>query len=121
MDNAEIRNYAYLGDAVWELFIRKITVTQTTNPKKLHSITIKKVNAEFQAKMLEVLLNDLTEDEHEVVRRARNLPVPIARRSNQSNYRRATAFESIIGFWYSKDREKLFEKLDFLKKNFEEE
>jgi ribonuclease-3 family protein len=118
MDNSELRNFAYLGDAVWELFIRKITISQTTNPKELHSITIKKVNAGFQAKMLEILHDKISIEEQELIRRARNLPVPIARRHNQAEYRQATAFEAIIGFWYSNDKERLFKFLEILQLNF---
>jgi 23S rRNA maturation mini-RNase III len=42
----------------------------------------------------------------DLVRRARNLPIPVGRRNMQSEYRQATAFEALIGWWYlnNKDR-----------------
>lgn len=43
MEEMHLRNYAYLGDAVWELFIREKTVKLTDNSKKLHEITTSKV------------------------------------------------------------------------------
>lgn len=121
MDNSELRNFAYLGDAVWELFVREITVNLTNNPKKLHSITIQRVNASYQAQMLNLLSSDFTEEESEIVRRARNLPVPISRRHIQSEYRQATAFEAIIGYWHLTDKSKLLSKFEFMKSQFSEE
>ncbi len=105
MEEMNLRNYAYIGDAVWELFIREKTVKLTENAKKLHQITTDKVKASYQAKLLQTL--DLTEEEHEIARRARNLPIPVGRRSNQTEYRQATAFETLIGWWYYHNKEKL--------------
>ena len=39
MTEMHMRNYAYLGDAVWELHIREKTVLLTQNSKDLHKIT----------------------------------------------------------------------------------
>lgn len=112
MEELNLRNYAYLGDAVWELFVREITVLQTQNAKELHKITIEKVNAKVQHDLLMKIQDELTEEELEIMRRGRNLPVPIARKSNQSDYRLATAFEVLIGWWYKNDSDRLhyFEK-----------
>jgi ribonuclease-3 family protein len=107
MKEMNLRNYAYIGDAVWELFIRKKTVQMTENAKLLHKKTTDKVKASYQAQLLHEMEIAFTEEEKELVRRARNLPIPIARRSNQSEYRQATAFETIIGWWYYNDRAKL--------------
>ncbi len=105
----DLRNYAYLGDAVWELFIREKTITLTNNAKKLHEITTANVKASYQAELLHELEESLTDEEKDLVRRSRNLPVPIARRSNQSEYRQATAFEVLIGWWYLEDKQRLDE------------
>lgn len=109
MEEINLRNYAYLGDAVWELFVRDITVFKTQNAKELHKITTDRVNANFQHDLLIKIQDLLTHDETELVRRARNLPVPVARKSNQSEYRMATAFETLIGWWYSNDKIRLEE------------
>lgn len=120
MDEINLRNYAYLGDAVWELFIREKTILLTNNAKKLHKFTTDKVKGHFQAELLEEIENILTEEEKELVRRARNLPIPVARRSCQSEYRQATAFEALIGFWFKNNKERfdyiisqIEKKLDF--------
>ena len=114
MTEMHIRNYAYLGDAVWELHIRKKTVLMTQNSKDLHKITTDRVKASFQAELLKYLEEFLTEEEQEIARRGRNLSVPIARRSNQSEYRQATAFETLVGWWFSHNKlrlEEIFEKI----------
>lgn len=111
MDELNLRNYAYLGDAVWELFVREITILKTQNAKELHKITIEKVNAGFQSNLLLKIQNELTEEEQELVRMGRNLPVPIARRSNQSEYRMATSFEVLIGWWHKNNKARLEEIL----------
>lgn len=105
MEEMNLRNYAYIGDAVWELFIREKTVRMTENAKILHKITTDKVKASYQAELLQKMV--LTEEEQEIARRARNLSIPVGRRSNQAEYRQATAFEALIGWWYYEDKEKL--------------
>jgi len=112
-----LRNYAYLGDAVWELFVREITILKTQNANELHKITTDRVNAKFQHDLLMEIQSELTEEELELVRRGRNLPVPVARRTNQSDYRLATAFEVLIGWWYDNDGKRLEEFFEKLKKN----
>lgn len=116
MEEINLRNYAYLGDAVWELFIRELTVLRTQKAKDLHQITTDKVNANFQHELLIKIQELLTEEEQELVRRSRNLPVPVARKSNQSNYRMATAFEALIGWWYQNNKGRLIEMEEILLK-----
>lgn len=109
MEEINLKNYAYLGDAVWELFVRNKTIFQTQNAEKLHKITTDKVKAKAQHDFLMQIQNKLSEEELEIMRRSRNLPVPIARKSNQAEYRMATAFEALIGWWYLNDKERLAE------------
>lgn len=111
-----LRNYAYIGDAVWELYIREHTIFETQNSKELHRITTDKVKASFQAKLLRDIEEELTEEEREISRRGRNLSVPIARRANQAEYRQATAFESLIGWWYINDKKRLEDILKIFEK-----
>lgn len=119
MDEINLRNYAYLGDAVWELFIREKTILLTNNAKKLHKFTTDKVKGHFQAELLEKLENTLTEEEKELARRARNLPIPVARRSCQSEYRQATAFEALIGFWFKSNKERFDYIISLLEKELD--
>ncbi len=116
MQELNMRNYAHLGDAVWELFVREHIVDLCQKPKDLHKITTAKVNCNYQAEMLNIIEEELTEKEEEIKRRARNMEVPVARRNNQSEYRQATAFEALIGYWYREDKERLKKILEILLK-----
>lgn len=94
--------WAYVGDAVYELYVRNYLVNTTKlNPHSLHIEAIKYVKAEAQAQILEKLMNDLSEEEKEIVRRARNTKNHhLPKNSNVQEYRYATAFESLIGYLY---------------------
>ena len=92
---------------MWELFVRNYTVRKTSDAKLLHKITTDRVNAAFQHKMLEFIMPELTEEEAELARRGRNLPIPAGRRNIQTDYRPATAFEVLIGFWYLHNKDRL--------------
>lgn len=116
MDEINLRNYAYLGDAVWELFVREKTILQTNNAKTLHLITTNFVKTSFQCELLHSIEEILTDKEHEIVRRARNLPIPIGRRKIQTEYRQATAFETLIGYWYLQDKIRFDEMIKILEK-----
>lgn len=116
MSEINLRNYAHLGDAVWELFVREHTIEICTKTKDLHKITTEIVKASYQANLLEKIEVELTEAEQDLKRRARNLEVPVARRNNQSEYRKATAFEALIGYWYREDKNRLKYILDKLQK-----
>ena len=100
----QLRNYAHLGDAIWEVIVREYTVDKAMTVKALHKMTTDRVNAKFQYLLLTELESILTDSEKEIMRRARNLPVPVARRNMQAEYRMATAFETLIGYWYMNDK-----------------
>lgn len=108
MVDFSLKNYAHIGDAVWEVFVKDFVIRKTSNSKLLHKLTTDRVNATFQMKMLEFISEDLTEVEHELARRGRNLPIPVGRKSIQHDYRLATAFEVLIGYWYIQDKERLY-------------
>ena len=64
---------------------------------------------------------NLTEEELDLVRRARNLPIPVGRRNIQAEYRQATAFETLIGWWKEHDSSRLDEMLGLLNSQIEEQ
>lgn len=107
MDNRvilDLRSYAHMGDAIWEVFIREITIYQTQVPNELHKKTIALVNGEFQSELLYKIEHFLTEEEKDMTRRARNLSCG---KSNRPTHRISTAFEVLIGYWYINDKERL--------------
>ena len=103
----ELRNYAHLGDAVWEIFVRLYVIKKTSNSKVLHKLTTERVNATFQKDMLNFILPELNENELELVRRGRNLSIPVGRKKIQADYRQSTAFEVLQGYWFLHDKERL--------------
>lgn len=107
MEELSLKNYAHIGDAVWEVFVRNYVILKTSNSRMLHKMTTDRVNATFQKNMFELIASDLTEQEHEFARRARNLPIPVGRKSIQHDYRIATAFEALIGYWYLHNNNRL--------------
>ena len=118
MADMNLKNYAYLGDAVWELWVREHTILQTENSKELHQITTDKVKMNFQAELLHDMEANLTEDEKELARRGRNLSIPVGRKSDQAEYRQATAFEVLIGWWYKNNKERLGYFLDLIERKY---
>jgi ribonuclease-3 family protein len=69
--------WAYVGDAVYELYIRTYLVSTTKlNPHKLHIESIKYVKAAAQANILKELMPELTQEEANIVKRARNTRKP---------------------------------------------
>ena len=115
MEEMNLKNYAYLGDAVWELFVREITIQRTQDARELHKLTTDRVKAEAQKDFLLKIEEHLTEEEHELIRRGRNLSIPVARKSTQGEYRLATAFEVLIGWLYKTNTERLIELEEKLK------
>lgn len=90
--------WAYVGDAVYELYIRQHLV-ETTNlkPNKLHREATKFVRASAQAKILEKLKEYLTEEEQETVRRGRNTQNHhLPKNADPADYMYSTAFEGLI-------------------------
>ena len=91
--------WAYVGDCVYELYIRTYLVDSTSlKPHKLHIESIKYVKAGAQAKFLEDFYDDLTDDEKDIVRRGRNANNHhLPKNSNVHEYMYSTAFEGLIG------------------------
>lgn len=94
--------WAYVGDCVYELFIRTHLVETThLKPHKLHIEAVKKVKAKAQADKLEELQEILTDEEKEIVRRTRNTQNHhLPKNANPTDYMYATAFEGLIGYLY---------------------
>ena len=105
----QLRNYAHLGDALWEVIVREYTVDKAVNAKDLHKMTTERVNAKFQHDLVLQIETLLTDEEKDLIRRARNLPVPVGRRNIQAEYRMATAFETLMGYWYINNKSRFEE------------
>ena len=115
MKEYNLKHYAHIGDAVYELFIREYSIELVNTQKALHMATIKYVNAEFQAKALEILEPYLSEEEKELEKRGRNLPLTANKKNNQQIHRLATAFEVLIGYFYLNDKKRLSQIFEIIK------
>ncbi|MBR3003354.1 MAG: Mini-ribonuclease 3 [Clostridia bacterium] len=107
--------WAYVGDCVYELYIRTKLINETNlKPHKLHIESIKYVKAAAQAELLNKIYDSLTEEEQDIVRRARNTQNHhLPKNSNVQEYMYATAFEGLIGYLYlTKQNERLKELLN---------
>ena len=100
MQELNIKNYAHIGDAVYEVFIREKTIMMTSNLKKLHKYTVHFVNAAFQTELLDKLMPFLDEKEIDLARRARNIPTSSARRIDRALHSSATSLEVVLGYNY---------------------
>ena len=118
MEELNLRSYAHIGDAVWELFVREYTVYKTSSLKTLHKLTTDRVNSKYQADMLFFLEDYLTDEERDIARRARNCPIPVGRKNNQTEYRQSTAFEALIGYWYLHDKKRYDEIMELIRTKF---
>lgn len=114
---------AYLGDSIYEVYIRKYLIDKNiANVNELQSESIKYVSATNQAKFLKQLIdNDFFDDEHmSVIKNARNHKVNHKPKNcDIITYKHSTAFEAIIGFlYYKNDIKKIEDIIDFIiKKN----
>ena len=91
---------AYLGDAVYELYIRIYLINkgyQKVNDLQVESI--KYVSAKSQSNHLQRLLdnNFLTDDEIDIVKRGRNMSSHGKKNTDIITYKRSTGLECLIG------------------------
>lgn len=105
--------WAYVGDSVYEMFIRTSLVNNSNaKPHKLHIESIKYVKASAQCEALRKIENILTDEEKDIVRRGRNSQNHhVAKNSNVIEYSYATAFEALIGYLYLTKQDKRLEEI----------
>ncbi len=111
---------AFIGDAVHTLFVReKVLEFGEKKINDYHRLSSKFCRATHQSKVMDTIYNKLSEEEKEIVRRTRNTKIHhSAKNSSSVDYKKATCFEALVGYWYiSQNYEKLEE---FLKLSMEE-
>lgn len=93
---------AYIGDGVYELFIRKMMVEKGwAAADHLHRETVKYVRAESQAYAVKKIMEMLTPEEQDLIRRARNRKsVTKPKNADPVSYKMATAMEALIGYLF---------------------
>lgn len=103
----DIRNYspltlAYIGDCVYEMIIRTIVVEKgNKQPQKLHRESSGFSKAGTQCRIYEALLDEVTEEEADILRRGKNAHFHTkAKNASVSEYKNATALEALFGYLY---------------------
>ena len=91
---------AYVGDTLWDLLVRTRLVRQGGTMKTLHRAAVQRVCAHAQSEALSRIEPLLTEDEADIVRRARNAKQSPTKNADPHDYHRATALEALIGYLY---------------------
>ncbi len=107
---------AYIGDAVYELYVRLYHLLPPKHIAEYHQQVVSKVRAENQAQQLQFLKPFLTESELEIVKRGRNAATKPPRRLCAQVYQQATSLETLVGYLFLSDRD----RLQFLLKSLEE-
>lgn len=108
--------FAYIGDAVYELYIRSRIVTKgNTRPNRLHKEAITYVNAAAQTALMEKIKPLLTQEESTIYHRGLNAkPATTAKNQTRHDYRIATGFETLIGYLYlSGQQQRINELLEY--------
>ncbi|NER28448.1 MAG: Mini-ribonuclease 3 [Symploca sp. SIO1C4] len=108
---------AYLGDAVYELYIRSCYLLPPKRLKDYHQQVVAQVRAESQAKILQLLEPHLTEPELEILRRGRNAATTNPRRLDPKIYQQASSLETLIGYLYLTNPQRLTKLLAYLELN----
>ena len=109
--------WAYMGDCVYELYVRQELINKTNlKPNKLHIEAINYVKASKQAEILKKIMDKLSEEEQDIVRRGRNTENHhLPKNASVEDYMYSTAFEALIGYLYlSKQDERLKEILGLI-------
>lgn len=104
---------AYLGDAVYETYVRKHVLSLgQVNADRLHQSAVIFVRAEAQAQALKSFLPLLTEEETAVVKRARNKKITSKpKHVDPVIYKWATAFEALVGYLHLAGKQERLDEL----------
>ena len=120
VDCINIITLAYMGDAIFEVYIRqKCIQSGIVKVEELQKEVTKYVSAKGQAKILDNLLdnNFLTTEEVEVIKRGRNYKRSVhPKNTSLGTYKQATGFETLIGYLYLSNN---YQRLESILKQIE--
>lgn len=103
---------AYVGDAVYELYVRASYLVPPKRLQDYHEQVVFHVRAETQAIHLKLLQPYLTDAEQEILRRGRNAATQKTKRVPPKTYQEATSLETLLGYLYITNPGRLFQLLD---------
>lgn len=117
VNNLSPLNLAFVGDTVFDLFVREMLVCQANRPvNKLHKSATMLVKASAQAQAVAKITDILTEKELSVLKRGRNAHTNHkAKNADVQDYHYATGLEALFGYLYlSGETERLRELFDLI-------
>ena len=92
---------AYLGDSVWELYVREYFILKGYNIRNLNKHVIQCVNAKTQSRILREIIDKVDEKYKPLINRSKNGNIKTFPKScSVMEYREATGFEAYIGALY---------------------
>lgn len=104
---------AYLGDAVFELYIRTRHLLPPSRIRDYHQRVVACVRAESQAEFMVELLPHLSDGEKQILKQGRNAATGQPKRLSPETYQKATSLETLIGYLYLTDPDRLREILNY--------
>ena len=117
MKTKEVNNLvlAYLGDTVYENYIRLYLIGKGINHvKELQEESLKYVSAKSQARILKELINNniFTQEELEIIKRGRNSKTNShPKNTDIITYKEATSLETLIGYLKLENKEERIKEI----------
>lgn len=113
VDNINVLALAYLGDSIYEAFVREHLLEKgIAKVNELQKEAINYVSARKQSEYLISMIeeNFFTEDELNVIKRARNHKSHASKTTDIRTYKNSTGLEALIGYLYlTKQNERINE------------
>ncbi|MCL1848388.1 MAG: Mini-ribonuclease 3 [Clostridiales bacterium] len=102
---------AYVGDAVFELYVRSRLVASGDKVKQLHREAIRLVSANAMAEYYRTIETNLTDTEAEVLHRGRNVKSHRVKSAGVKQYHLSTGFEALVGYLFLSGQEERLEEI----------
>ena len=117
LSTKDIRDYtglelAFIGDAIWELEIRRYYLQFGYNIPTLNKHVKNKVNARYQSLIYKQIIEDLDEEFKTIGKRAKNSNIKtFPKTCTVMEYKEATALEAVVGAMYLLNKEEEIKKI----------
>lgn len=117
LSTKDIRDYtglelAFIGDAIWELEIRRYYLQFGYNIPTLNKYVKNKVNARYQSLIYKQIIEDLDEEFKTIGKRAKNSNIKtFPKTCTVMEYKEATALEAVVGAMYLLNKEEEIKKI----------
>ena len=117
LSKKDIRDYtglelAFIGDAIWELEIRRYYLQFGYNIPTLNKYVKNKVNARYQSLIYKQIIEELDEEFKIIGKRAKNSNIKtFPKTCTVMEYKEATALEAIVGAMYLLNKEEEIKKI----------